>query len=75
MLTYHVTIQRELIRAQTQTVTVEATDARSAYDLALLKLSPFDWDTDPREVIGEAYQVECHCEDGGWKHNFITPKP
>jgi hypothetical protein len=76
MLTYHVTIQRELIRTQTQTITVEATDAASAYTLADTRLSPYDWDTDPREVIGEVYQVECHCEDGGWKTNFFkTPKP
>jgi IS30 family transposase len=75
MLTYHVTIQRELIRTQTQTITVEATDATSAYALAETKLDNNNWDTDPREVIGEVYEVECNCEDGGWKHNFITPKP
>ena len=74
MLTYHVTIQRELIRTQTQTITVEATDATSAYALAETRLSPHDWDTDPHETFGEVYEVECSCEDGGWKHNFVTDR-
>jgi hypothetical protein len=75
MLTYHVTIQRELIRTQTQTVTVEATDATAAFQLAETKLLPNEWDTDPHETFGEVYEVECICDDGGWKHNFTSPTP
>jgi hypothetical protein len=80
MLTYHVTITRELARTQSQTTTVQATDAASACRQAVAKLDPKAWSSDPGEVTGEVYDVECHCEQGDWIFTTTiypetTPKP